>query len=247
MKGIQHFFIDSHSIKNELTAATYATEATELLNKAFAEHDTVILVGGSGMFIDALCNGLDDIPASRELRDKIDLEYRTHGLEVLLEELRSKDPEYYSKVDRNNPARVIRAIEAIRLSGQPYSTLRKAEKKGLPYGIRKFVIDHPREQLYERINSRVDLMMDAGLLDEVRSVLQYKSLSALRTVGYTELFNFLDGKISLEDAVELIKQNSRRYAKRQLTWFRRDPSIEWIPFDTTEKMKEDVLERLSND
>jgi tRNA dimethylallyltransferase len=247
MKGIQHFFIDSHSVENELTAATYATEASELLDSTFAEHDTVILVGGSGMFLDALCNGLDDIPASRELRDQIDLEFRTHGLEILLEELRSKDPGYYSKVDRNNPARVIRAIEAIRLSGQPYSTLRKAENKGLPYGIRKFVIDHPREQLYERINRRVDLMMDAGLLEEVRSVLQHKSLTALRTVGYMELFDFLDGRISLEDAVELIKQNSRRYAKRQLTWFRRDPSIEWIPFDTTEKMKEDVLDRLSND
>lgn len=247
MKGIQHYFVDSHSVQNELTAATYAKEATELLEKEFKKHDTIFLVGGSGMFIDALCNGLDNIPASKELRDQINQEVNDTGLDPLLNELKSKDPVYYNIVDKNNPARVIRAIEAIRLSGQPYSLLRKAEKKGLPYKIEKFVIDHPREQLYDRINRRVELMMDAGLLEEVRSVLPYRNLTALRTVGYSELFDYLEARTTLEEAVELIKQNSRRYAKRQLTWFRRDPSIQWLPFDTTEKMKEDLLSRLSND
>lgn len=244
--GIGHFFIDSHSIHEELTAATFAKEAEALLAEQFKEHETIILAGGSGMFIDALCKGLDDIPASRELRDLITQEYELNGLEHLLLELRQADPSYYAQVDKKNPVRIIRAIEAIRLSGKPYSELRKAESKGLPYEVRKFVIDHPRDQLYERIDRRVDIMMDAGLLEEVRPLLPYKDLTALRTVGYSELFDYMEGKTSLEEAVELIKQNSRRYAKRQLTWFRRDPSIQWIPYTTIQKMKEDILERLSN-
>lgn len=246
MKGVTHFFIDSHSIHNELTAASYAAEAEQLLTEQFKDHNTIILVGGSGMFIDALCKGLDDIPASKELRDQINIEYEQNGLEPLLEELRRIDPVYYSQVDKKNPVRIIRAIEAIRLSEIPFSELRKGEKKELPYSLKKFVIDHTREQLYERIDRRVDLMMEVGLLEEVRPLLQFRELTALKTVGYSELFDHLEGKTSLEEAIERIKQNSRRYAKRQLTWFRKDPDIQWIPFNTTEKMKADVLNRSSN-
>ena len=244
-KGIPHFFVGSHSIHKELTAASFAKEAEKLLAEQFKLHDTILLVGGSGMFIDALCDGLDDIPASRDLRDLITLEVEKNGLEALLNELEQTDPVYYAQVDRKNPVRIIRAIEAIRLSGKPYSEMRKAQKKGLPYDLQKFVIDYPRHALYERIDQRVDRMMDAGLLDEVRSLISFRDLNPLKTVGYSELFDYLEGKTSLSESIERVKQNSRRYAKRQLTWFRRDPSVNWIPFNTTEKMKEDILARLS--
>jgi tRNA dimethylallyltransferase len=244
MSGIQHFFIGSHSIHLEMTAATYAKEAGDILDQQFKLHDTVILVGGSGMFIDALCNGLDDIPASKELRDQINTEFEEKGLDALLNELKASDSVYYEHVDKKNPVRIIRALEAIRLSGKPYSELRKAHKKELPFSIHRFVIDHPREQLYDRINRRVDMMMESGLLEEVRPLLPFRDLTALRTVGYSELFDYLEGKTSVEVAIELIKQNSRRYAKRQLTWFRRDPSIHWIPFDSVGKMKEEIVNLL---
>jgi tRNA dimethylallyltransferase len=245
-KDIKHYFIDSHSIHDELTAAQYAQEALELLDKLFKTHDQIILVGGSGMFIDALCNGLDDIPASKELRDKLNSELIENGLEALLTELKEKDPEYYNQVDKQNPARVIRALEAIRLSGLPYSTMRKATQKKHPFEIKRFVINHPREQLYDRINRRVDNMMAQGLLEEVKKVKDFRHLSSLRTVGYSELFDYLDNKTDLPTAVELIKQNTRRYAKRQLTWFRRDPSVVWIPFNSVENMKEDILISIKN-
>jgi tRNA dimethylallyltransferase len=216
------------------------------LNEVFKTHDRVILVGGSGMFIDALCNGLDDIPASKELRDLLNIELKEKGLQSLLTELKEKDPTYFEQVDKQNPARIIRALEAIRLSGLPFSAMRKATLKKRSFEVRKFVIDHPREQLYARINQRVERMMTQGLLNEVKRVKDLRHLSSLRTVGYTELFDFLENKIDLPTAVELIKQNTRRYAKRQLTWFRRDPSIVWIPFNDIEKMKESIVQSLNN-
>ena len=203
------------------------------------------MVGGSGMFIDAVCIGLDDIPASRELRNELNEIVETAGLDFLLAELKNKDPEFYEKVDRNNPVRIIRAIEAIRLSGQTFSEMRKSENKPHSFSIKRFIIDHPRDELYERINKRVDLMMEAGLVEEVKSVFSLNNLNALRTVGYTELFTYLKNEITLETAVELIKQNSRRYAKRQLTWFRKHTDAVWIPFNTSEKMLETILKELN--
>lgn len=246
-QGIHHYFIDSHSITDEVTAAEYANEATTILEKEFKIHDIIIMVGGSGMFIDAVCNGLDDIPSDRILRDELNVLVEQKGLEPLLLELKAKDPEYFERVDRQNPVRVIRAIEAIRLSGKSFTELRKATKKEHPFAIRRFVINHPREQLYERINLRVDNMMEAGLLAEVKSVVDFKHLSSLKTVGYTELFSFLNGERTLDEAVELIKQNSRRYAKRQLTWFRKHEDAIWIQFDSTENMKKTVLKELTID
>jgi tRNA dimethylallyltransferase len=202
------------------------------------------MVGGSGMFIDALTIGLDDIPTDKTLREELNRLVDEDGLNSLLSELKEKDPEFYLIVDKQNPVRVIRAIEAIRLTGRPFTELRKSTKRNLPFAIRRFVIEHPREKLYERINHRVDLMMEAGLLKEVENVFPKRHLNALRTVGYTELFAYLNHEITLNEAVDLIKQNSRRYAKRQMTWFRKHQDAVWIPFDTSEKMIQNIVDEL---
>lgn len=226
-QGIPHYFIDSHSIHQPLSSANYAKEANQLLNREFELRQDILLVGGSGMFIDALCKGLDDIPHDHALRDELTT-VANNDLEHLLIELREKDPVFYEEVDRNNPARIIRAIEAIRLTGKPYSQLRTQTSNKQKFETVKFVIDLPREILYERINQRVDQMLQNGLLKEVENLLTHKELNILRTVGYTEFFRYFDGEINLEQAIESVKQNTRRYAKRQLTWFRRDPENTWL-------------------
>ncbi len=212
----------------------------------FLNHDQLVLVGGSGMFIDALCYGLDEIPADKALREALTVELEEKGLTALLNELKAKDPEFYEQVDQKNPVRVLRAIEVIRLTGKTFTEMRKSTQKQHPFEIVRFIIDHEREKLYQRINLRVDLMMENGLLEEVKSVYSKKHLNSLRTVGYSELFDFLDNKINLTEAVELIKQNSRRYAKRQLTWFRKHTEAHLIPFDTTDQMLLKVLNQLDN-
>jgi tRNA dimethylallyltransferase len=184
--------------------------------------------------------GLDDIPTSKELRTGIMNEIERDGLDTLRAELKEKDPEYYNEVDLENPVRIIRAIEVIRLTGQKYSILRNASKRVNPFEIKRFIIEHPREQLYARINTRVDQMMASGLLHEVKSVIQFKNQNALQTVGYKELFEFLNGNCTLEFAVEKIKQHTRNYAKRQLTWFRRYDDAVWIPFTSTEQMLDQI-------
>lgn len=245
-EGIPHYFIDSHSIEEEFTAAQFEKAANEVLEKEFKLHDQLVLVGGSGMFIDALCYGLDEIPADKALREALTVELEEKGLTALLNELKAKDPEFYEQVDQKNPVRVLRAIEVIRLTGKTFTEMRKATRKQHPFEIVRFIIDHEREKLYQRINLRVDLMMENGLLEEVKSVYSKKHLNSLRTVGYSELFDFLDNKIKLTEAVELIKQNSRRYAKRQLTWFRKHTEAHLIPFDTTDQMLLKVLNQLDN-
>ena len=204
------------------------------------------MVGGSGMFIDAVCNGLDDIPSSIELRNELTEIVQRHGLDSLLLELNEKDPEFYAIVDRQNPVRVIRAIEAIRLSNMTFSEMRKNQKIIRPFGVIRFIIEHDRQKLYERINLRVDIMLENGLILEVKSLLPYKKLSSLKTVGYTELFRYLDQEIELEEAIELIKQNSRRYAKRQLTWFRKHDDATWIPYTTVDQMTKEIVEKITN-
>lgn len=243
-QGIQHYFIDSHTVSEPLSAANYAREAREILQREFQQHDEIVLVGGSGMFIDALCKGLDDIPHDTALRDALTHEVQQNGIEKLVQELQEKDPVYYNQVDRQNPARIIRAIEAIRLSGKTYTELRK--QKGVENGFESiaFVIDLPRQVLYERINMRVDVMLQNGLLAEVQKLEAHKDLSALRTVGYTEMFRYLDGELDLQTATELIKQNTRRYAKRQLTWFRRDEAANWLKATELESQKKEILQIL---
>ncbi|MEJ6616835.1 MAG: tRNA (adenosine(37)-N6)-dimethylallyltransferase MiaA [Crocinitomicaceae bacterium] len=244
--GIPHFFIDSHTLSDEVTAAQYEIEALELLDKEFQTKDAIILTGGSGMFIDALCIGLDPIPSSPELRKKVNDEFLSLGLEPLLEELKSKDPVYFELVDKHNPMRIIRAIEVIRLTNKTFTEFRVASPKQRPFEVHRFVINHPREKLYNRINLRVDEMMESGLLDEVKSVVQFRSLASLNTVGYKELFYYIDGNCTIETAVDKIKQNTRNYAKRQLTWFKKHPNTIWIDYTDVNEMAELIQNKFNS-
>lgn len=240
-KGIPHYFIDSHFVKDEITSATYAKEVEKIVNDLFKIHDVLFMVGGSGMYIDAFCIGLDEIPHSILIREELNLIFNNFGLTPLLAELQKTDPDYFETVDRSNPMRVIRAIEAFRISGKTMKELRINQKKDHSFEIKRFVINHPRGILYDRINRRVDLMIQAGLIEEVKSVKEYKDSTPLKTVGYSELFSYLNDEISLERAIELIKQNTRRYAKRQLTWFRKHPESIWLLETETTKMKEEIV------
>lgn len=226
--SIPHYFVGNRSLTEEYSAGQFAGDALRLLNELFIDHDTVVMVGGSGLYIDAVCDGMDDIPSDPAVREQLKATFEQEGLEPLTARLKELDPEYYDVVDRNNPQRVIRALEACLVGGKPYSTLRKGNEETRNFDAIKIGLTMPREQLYNRINRRVDNMMEAGLEEEARKVYPLKHLNSLRTVGYRELFRHFDGEISKEEAVELIKQNSRRYAKRQMTWFGRDGRINWF-------------------
>lgn len=240
-KGIPHFFIDSHQLTDEVSAAAYEAYAMTVLEDAFQKNDVVVLVGGSGMFVDALCLGLDDIPADPEVKKVLIAQYENDGIEPLLAELHEADPVYFNEVDKANAPRIQRALEAIRITGTPYSDLRSGQIKKRPFKTHRYVLNHDREALYARINKRVDLMMEAGLEDEARSALQFRALSSMNTVGYKELFAYFDGEITRDEAIISIKQNSRRYAKRQLTWLRRHPDSQWIEFTTSAMVIQEIL------
>lgn len=244
MDGIPHYFINSHSISTPLTAAQFETEAMNLICTELKNHSKIIVAGGSGMFIDALCIGLDSIPKDEQIQLSLRTELSNKGLDPLLSELKQSDPVYYQEVDRSNPTRILRALEVIRISGRPYSELRKQEPPTRPFEVMRFVIDHPREQLYDRINRRVDYMIDQGLIDEVRSVEAFRKSTTLQTVGYKEVFDYFDGIYSFDACIEKIKQHTRNYAKRQLTWFRKHPDSIWIPFSSTEKMTLAILQAI---
>ncbi|PHR46689.1 MAG: tRNA (adenosine(37)-N6)-dimethylallyltransferase MiaA [Fluviicola sp.] len=235
MNGVTHYFINSHSIKKPLTAGQFENEAIELITELFKTHDQLILVGGSGMFIDAIVFGTDKIPHSKEVRKKWNGIFEKQGLPYLQHQLSTKDPEYYAQVDTKNPVRLIRALEVIELTNQKYSDLRQ-NKVQRGFTTHYFVIEHPRELLYDRINMRVDEMISNGLIDEVKGLITYKDTQPLNTVGYKEVFEYLEGNISLERATELIKKNTRNYAKRQLTWFKRVQNAKWIKFSTITSM-----------
>ncbi|HEY4652548.1 MAG TPA: tRNA (adenosine(37)-N6)-dimethylallyltransferase MiaA, partial [Pontibacter sp.] len=202
----------------------YEQDALQLLNKLFQEHDVVILTGGSGLYVRALCEGMDEMPETDPaVREKLTEIYREHGLEPLLEQLQQLDPVYFDLVDKANPQRIIRALEVCISSGQPYSAYRKSERPERPFNIIKIALTRERAELYSRIDQRMDLMLQQGLLEEARVLYPYRHHNALQTVGYKEIFDYLDGKYDWEEAVRLLKRNSRRYAKRQLTWFTRHP------------------------
>lgn len=218
-----HHFIHHISIEEPYSVGDYEREALALLEKLFQEHEVVILCGGSGLYIKAVCEGLDVFPeVPPEVRQEVESWYAAEGIGPLQEELRKVDPEYYEEVDRQNPHRLIRALALHRASGKRMSELRQGQAKARFYQPHYFQLTMEREELYERINRRVDRMLEAGLVEEARALYPRKHLPALQTVGYQELFDYFDGKHDLEEAVRLIKRNSRRYAKRQLTWFRRD-------------------------
>ena len=245
MQNVQHHFIDSHSITEEINASDFENLALVKLEELFKRHDLVILTGGSGLFIDALVNGFDDdLPsANTTIRKELDDLYNTYGIKVLQEKLKQLDPVFYSEVDKSNVKRLNRAIEVCLETGKPFSELRKGNKQKRPFNILKIGLYRERQELFERINQRVDLMMEMGLLDEVKSLQLYKDKNALKTVGYTELFEFLDNNMTLEEASEKIKVNSRRYAKRQINWFEKSGDYNWFhPKQIDEIMKRIDLE-----
>ena len=229
LTAVKHYFIDSLSITETYTAGDYEKQCLELLNELFQVHDVVVLAGGSGLFIKAVCEGFDEFPdADPEVRNRLNNELDDKGLSYLQEKLKAADPEYYQQVDINNPQRVIRALEIFESTGKQYSSFRKSAGNKRPFRILKFGLNLPREVLYNRINYRVDIMVQQGLVDEARSLLPYRHLNALNTVGYSELFDYFDGKTDLQTAIALIKQNTRRFAKRQMTWFGKDKEIVWV-------------------
>lgn len=229
LQTVRHHFIASHDIEQDVSCGQYAVQALSLLDRLFAEHDDVVAVGGSGLYVKALCEGMDDLPEADEtLRGELMARLRAEGIESLAGQLRELDPIYHAQVDRRNPARVVRALEVCLQTGRPFSSFRTGQAAERPFRIVKIGIDLPREELYERIDRRVDRMLAAGLEAEARALWPRRGLNALQTVGYREFFDYFDGKITREEAVDSIKRNSRRYAKRQLTWFRRDPAIRWF-------------------
>jgi tRNA dimethylallyltransferase len=229
LAAAKHYFINSHSITESFSVGDFEKQGLALLDELFKTHNTVILAGGSGLYIKAICEGFDDLPvADISVRDKLNRQFEQEGITSLQEKLKQADPDYYAQVDLNNPQRIIRALEVFETTGKPFSSYRNATVNKRPFNIIKLALDMPREKLYERINLRVDLMVKQGLIDEVRALLPYRELNALNTVGYAELFDHFDGKTSLNEALLLIKQNTRRFAKRQLTWFRKDKDFMWF-------------------
>lgn len=245
LSQVKHHFINSHSIHQDFTASNFAQEAALLLNNLFETRKVVVLVGGSNMYIDALIDGLDDIPSDLSLKKELNSILEKNGIDVLLDELKEKDPATFKTIDKNNPHRILRAIEAIRLSGQKFSELKSGNKQQNKFKTFRFALQWERSVLYDRINQRVDLMMDQGLLAEVKSLLPQRSLNALKTVGYTELINYLDGQINLDFALDQIKQHTRNYAKRQLTWMNRYDDIVWLNPNSSLSPKEQIVTLLN--
>ena len=233
---VKHYFVGTKSIDDYYNASMYEQEVLELLD---AERSTFhVLSGGSMMYVDAVCNGIDDIPTVRDdIREEMKRRYAEEGLETLCEDLRRLDPEHYAIVDRQNHRRVIHALEICYQTGRTYTSFRTQQKKQRPFNIVKIGLNREREELYNRINQRVDQMMADGLLDEVKSLIDKRHTNALNTVGYKELFDYLDGRWSLDEAVERIKGNTRRYARKQLTWYKRDESMRWFHPDNITEIK----------
>lgn len=235
LKRVKHYFVGTLKLTDYYSAAQYESDVISLLEELFKENDTILLTGGSMMYIDAICKGIDDIPTvDNDTRRMMMEKYEKEGLERLCAELKLLDPEYYSIVDLKNPKRVIHALEICYMTGKTYTSFRTGNKKQRPFDIIKIGLCREREELYERINRRVDMMINDGLVDEVKSVYQYRNLNSLNTVGYKEIIQYLDGNCTLDFAIEKIKQNSRIYSRKQMTWFKRDNEITWFHPDNEE-------------
>lgn len=232
---VEHYFVGSHHIEDYYSAAMYEQDVIRLLEKLFKTHHVVVMSGGSMMYIDAVCQGIDDIPTIDEsTRSLFKEKLNKEGLPSLSEQLKELDPEYWKIVDKQNPRRVIHALEICYMTGKTYTSFRKNTKKERPFNIVKIGLNRPREELYNRINERVLLMMEQGLEDEARSVYPRRELNALNTVGYKELFAYMDGEISREEAIRQIQSNTRRYMRKQLTWFKKDETTQWFSPDNLE-------------
>ncbi len=246
LQEVKHHFIGNKSIQEYYNASSFEFEVIDLLKKLFKTKNQVIMVGGSGMYVDAVCKGIDDLPEiDMEIRKQLIKKFETEGIESLRFELKRLDPDYYAVADLKNPKRLLKALEITLQTGQPYSTFRTQSIKKRDFKILKIGLNIEREKLYERIEERVDKMIENGLVDEAQLFLPFKHLNSLNTVGYKELFPYMEGAYPLERAVELIKRNSRRYAKRQLSWFNRDKEINWFRPDEREKILEFINSYIS--
>lgn len=226
---VPHYFIATRALEQDYNAGQFERDALELMERLFATHDVLVMTGGSMLYADAVCYGLDDLPSvPADIRQQVQQSYEQNGLQWLQSEVQRLDPEYWKTVDQSNPARLAHCVELSLATGQPYSSLRTNTRKQRPFRIVKIGLDRPREELYDRINRRVLQMMADGLEQEARRVYDKRQLNSLQTVGYKELFAYFDGEYDRNRAIELIQQNTRHYAKRQLTWFRRDKEIHWL-------------------
>lgn len=245
---VKHHFVGTLQLTDYYSAAQYEAEVMKKLDELFKRHNVIVLTGGSMMYVDAVCKGIDDIPTvDEETRKTLMQHYENVGLERLCAELKILDPEYYDIVDKKNPKRVIHALEICYMTGQTYTSFRTSQTKERPFNIIKVGLRREREELYARINKRVDIMMEDGLLEEAKSVYQYKDLNSLNTVGYKEMFKYLDREWELSFAIEKIKQNSRIYSRKQVTWFKRDTDITWFHPDDTDNIMSFIEERLNAD
>ncbi|GAA3954563.1 tRNA (adenosine(37)-N6)-dimethylallyltransferase MiaA [Pedobacter ginsengiterrae] len=233
----KHHFINSHSVNELFSTGDFELEALKTIEQIFEQHDVAIMVGGSGLYINAVVNGLDEMPEiNLQIREKLNLQFEEEGISAIQNQLKEYDPEYFEKVDQNNPQRMIRGLEVFLSTGQKLSSMLSATKKQRPFEIIKIGLNTDRAKLYGQINNRVDKMVENGLVEEVRSLIFFRKNNALNTVGYSEIFDYFDETISLNDAISAIKQNTRRFAKRQLTWFRRDEEINWFEPNQTEQV-----------
>lgn len=246
---VKHYLVGKLSITDYYSASMFEQDVLEILDQQFSsssQKNIALLTGGSMMYIDAVCNGIDDIPTiGDEIRDTLKQRLETEGLERLCEELRLLDPEYYDFVDKKNTRRVIHGLEICYQTGNTYTSYRKKEKKERPFNIIKIALNRPREILYNRINQRVDDMVRDGLVNEVKSLYNYKNHNSLNTVGYKEIFDYLDGKYSLDEAIERIKGNTRKYARKQLTWFKRDKKVVWFDADDRDGIMDYISQQLA--
>ncbi|WP_316824989.1 tRNA (adenosine(37)-N6)-dimethylallyltransferase MiaA [Pedobacter miscanthi] len=247
LAAAKHHFIDSHSVSQLFSTGDFETEGLKTLEEIFEKHDLAIMVGGSGLYVNALLNGLDEMPdIDLSIREKLNKQFEEEGLAAIQEQLTALDPEYFAKVDQNNPQRMIRGLEIFLSTGQKLSSMLSATKKERPFNIIKIGLNTDRAVLYNRINQRVDQMVTNGLLDEVKSLTPFKQYNALNTVGYSEIFDYFDGKLSLDEAIAAIKQNTRRFAKRQLTWFRRDEEINWFEPEQRSEVFDFIASKIGN-
>ena len=245
LKRVKHHFIHSHSIHENYNASRFETEALDTIEQLFKQKNELLLVGGSMLYIDAVCKGIDVMPdADPEIRESLKNKLQNEGIESLRLQLKTLDPNYYAKVDLKNPNRIIHALEICLMTGKTFTSFRTNPKKKRPFTIVKMGLNCDRKILHERINKRVDLMVEAGLEVEARKVYPFKHLNALNTVGYREWFAYFDGDITRENAIELIKRNSRRYARKQITWFRRDEEMNWFEPHEIEKIIEFVERKI---
>jgi tRNA dimethylallyltransferase len=241
LKLVNHYFINSHSIHETVNAALFESYALEKVNLIFQKHHVAVMVGGTGLYVKAFCDGIDEVPQVDEnIREKINKKYQQEGLAWLQQEVKENDPVYFSKGEIQNPHRLLRALEVKLGTGKSITAFQTKQRKPRDFNIIKIGLELPRQELIERINRRVDIMMEEGLLEEVKSLVSYQYLNALQTVGYRELFSYLNGEISLEDAVTSIKINTRQYAKRQMTWFKKEVEMNWCKPDWNE-----VLQKLT--